>query len=75
MDLIISNDTSLVHLAGAMKKRCWVLLPYIYNWRWHTDLSVCDWYDSVKVFRQKDHGDWASVFEPVEIELKKLLNL
>ena len=75
MDLIISNDTSLVHLAGAMMKRCWVLLPYIYNWRWHTDLSVCDWYDSVKVFRQKDHGDWASVFEPVELELKKLLNL
>lgn len=74
MDLIISNDTSLVHLAGAMKKQCWVLLPYIYNWRWHTDLSHCDWYDSVKIFRQKDHGDWKSVFEPVEIELKKLLN-
>lgn len=74
MDLIISNDTSLVHLAGAMKKSCWVLLPYIYNWRWHMDLSRCDWYDSVKVFRQKDHGDWASVFDNVEVELKKLLN-
>ncbi len=73
MDLIISNDTSLVHLAGAMKKNCWVLLPYIYNWRWHTDLSCCDWYDSVKIFRQKDHGDWDSVFIEIEKELKNIL--
>jgi hypothetical protein len=65
MDLIISNDTSLVHLAGGMKKQCFVLLPYIYNWRWHTDLSRCDWYDSVKIFRQKSHHDWSSVFEEV----------
>lgn len=73
MDLIISNDTSLVHLAGAMKKPCRVLLPYIYNWRWHTDLSKCDWYDSVKIYRQKDHNDWKSVFETVEKDLKNLL--
>ena len=75
MDLIISNDTSLVHLAGAMKKRCWVLLPYIYNWRWHMDISRCDWYDSVKIFRQKDHGDWKSVFEPLKVELEKILEI
>lgn len=75
MDLIISNDTSLVHLAGAMKKACWVLLPYIYNWRWHTDLSKCDWYDSVKIYRQADYGDWQSVFDRVEENLKTLLQL
>ena len=74
MDLIISNDTSLVHLAGAMKKPCMVLLPYIYNWRWHTDLTKCDWYDSVKIYRQKDHGDWQGVFEAVEKDMKNLLN-
>lgn len=74
MDLIISNDTSLVHLAGAMKKSCMVLLPYIYNWRWHTDLSKCDWYDSVKIYRQKDHGNWQSVFEKVEKDLRVILN-
>lgn len=73
MDLIISNDTSLVHLAGGMKKACTVLLPYIYNWRWHTDLSKCDWYDSVKIYRQKDHGDWKSVFDKVEDDLRKLI--
>lgn len=74
MDLIICNDTSLAHLAGAMKKPCWVLLPYIYNWRWHEDLNHCDWYDSVKLFRQKDHGDWDSVFLQVEEHLKQILD-
>lgn len=74
MDLIICNDTSLAHLAGAMKKPCWVLLPYIYNWRWHQDMNHCDWYDSVKLFRQKDHGDWDSVFSEVEKELKNILS-
>ena len=73
MDLIICNDTSLAHLAGAMGKPCWVLLPYVYNWRWHTDLSKCDWYDSVRVFRQKEHGDWHGVFKEIENELNKAL--
>ena len=74
MDLIISNDSSLIHLAGAMMKKSFVLLPYIYNWRWHTDLSKCDWYDSVTIFRQKEFGDWKQVFEQVKekiIEIKE----
>lgn len=74
LDLIISNDTSLVHLAGAMCKPCWVLLPHVYNWRWHEDLSKCDWYDSVKIFRQSAVGDWSDVFAQVEKELRELLN-
>ena len=73
MDLVICNDTSFAHLAGAMKKPCWILLPYIYNWRWHMDLNQCDWYDSVKLYRQPDHGDWKSVFSDVERDLKQLL--
>lgn len=75
MDLIISNDTSLVHLAGAMSKPCFVLLPYIYNWRWHTDLSHCDWYDSVKIYRQSNHGDWHGVFESIKADLLKEINV
>lgn len=70
LDLVICNDTSLAHLAGAMGKPCIVLLPYEVNWRWHEDLSKCDWYDSVKLFRQKKAGDWSSVFE----EVKNILN-
>ena len=74
MDLIICNDTSLAHLAGAMNKRCWVLLPHVYNWRWHCDLTKCDWYDSVKIFRQPQNDDWKTVFKNVKSELISLQN-
>ena len=70
LDLVICNDTSLVHLAGAMRIPCWVMLPYDVNWRWHTDLSKCDWYESVKLFRQKAIGDWQSVFDQILAEMK-----
>lgn len=69
LDLVICNDTSLVHIAGALGKPCWVLLPYLYNWRWHQDLTKCDWYDSVKLFRQPEPGDWDSVFDDLYKEL------
>ena len=65
LDLVICNDTSLAHLAGALNIPCIITLPYEVNWRWHTDLSVCDWYDSVKLFRQKSVGNWKSVFDEV----------
>lgn len=71
LDLVICNDTSLSHLAGALNIPCYILLPYEVNWRWHTDLSKCDWYDSVKLFRQKSIGDWNSVFQDVLFEMKK----
>lgn len=70
LDLVICNDTSLAHLAGAMGIPCWIALPYEVNWRWHTDLSVCDWYNSVKLFRQHKLGDWESVFKDI---LKEML--
>lgn len=70
LDLVICNDTSLAHLAGAMGIPCWIVLPYEVNWRWHTDLSVCDWYDSVKLFRQHKQNDWNSVFEDVLAEMR-----
>ncbi len=73
LDLVICNDTSLIHLAGAMGKEGWVLLPHVYNWRWHDDLTHCDWYDSIKIFRQKTNGDWNSVFNEVEQKLKEKL--
>ncbi len=58
IDLVICSDTSLAHLAGAMGKPCIVLLPYNYNWRWHMDLTHCDWYDSVKLFRLEKKETW-----------------
>ncbi len=73
MDLIISNDSSLAHLAGALGKPCFILLPYIYNWRWHMDMSHCDWYDCVKLFKQNSPADWNEVMERVRIEIEKMV--
>ena len=70
LDLVISNDSSLAHLAGAMRVPCWIMLPYNVNWRWHTDLSKCDWYESVKLFRQKSINDWQSVFDQILEEMR-----
>ena len=72
-DLVICNDTSLAHLAAAMGKPVWIVLPYTYNWRWHLDLSKCDWYDGVKLFRQKSVGDWSEVFEDIYSKLLTVL--
>ena len=75
LDLVICNDTSLAHLAGALGIPCFVLLPYEVNWRWHEDLRKCDWYNSIQLFRQKSVGDWNGVFENVELTLKKHLQV
>ena len=73
LDLVICNDTSLAHLAGAMNIPCWILLPYNYNWRWHLDLSKCDWYESVKLYRQKEVGDWDEIFDRMYDDLIKIV--
>lgn len=70
LDLVICNDTSLAHLAGAMKIPCWVLLPYNTDWRWGTDMNNCSWYESVKLFRQQSIGNWQSVFDRILSEMQ-----
>ena len=69
LDLVICNDTSLAHLAGAMRVPCWVMLPYNVDWRWHLGKGQSDWYESVKLFRQKNIGDWQSVFDQILDEM------
>lgn len=70
VDLVISSDSSLAHLAGAMGKPCIILLPYNYNWRWHIDLGHCDWYDSVKLFRLGPKENWNELMQRVVKNLK-----
>lgn len=65
MDLIISVDTSVVHLAGAIGKETWMMLPYRYEWRWGLEGEWNPWYDSVKVIRQPSPGAWAPVLSRV----------
>lgn len=75
MDLIISVDTSLVHLAGAMGKEVWTLLPYSPDWRWMLGGDRTPWYKTMTLFRQVKRGDWAPVFTRVRDELlKKVAN-
>lgn len=73
VDLMICNDTSVAHLAGALGKQCWVLLPYTQDWRWSVDLNCCTWYKNTKLFKQKTPGDWDEVFVRVYEELKNIL--
>lgn len=65
LDLVICNDTSVAHLAAAMGKPTWILLPFVQNWRWHTDISYSPWYKSVKLFKQTEPDNWDEVFEQV----------
>ena len=58
MDLVISVDTSVVHVAGALGKPTWLLLPKRYEWRWSLEGERNYWYDAVRVLRQETHGDW-----------------
>ena len=74
LDLVITVDTSIAHLAGAMGKPVWVLLPIpagqACDWRWGTsDQRTCEWYGSAKLFWQKTPGDWKEVIERVRKEL------
>lgn len=72
MDLIITVDTSIAHLAGALGKPCWILIPKHPDWRWLLDRQDSPWYDSVRLFRQTKRGVWKNVIESVATELKKI---
>lgn len=69
LDLVITVDTSIAHLAGAMGKRAWLLLSDNADWRWFIDIESSPWYPTIKIFRQDLAGDWSRVLKRVELEL------
>jgi tetratricopeptide (TPR) repeat protein len=70
LKLVISVDTSIAHLAGAMGVPCWIMLPVDFDWRWMRHRTDSPWYDSVRLYRQPSHGAWRSVLERIAKDLR-----
>ena len=71
-DLVITSDSSVAHLAGAMGVPTWLALRWVPEWRWGLHGSCTSWYSSMRLFRQKYDGDWAGVVEAMQQELSNL---
>ncbi len=69
LDLVISIDSSVAHLAGALAKPAWVLLPFVPDWRWLLDRTDSPWYPTVRLFRQDDTRAWENVVARVHAAL------
>jgi len=75
LDLVISADTSVPHLAAALGVPTWVLMPYSPDWRWLQEREDCPWYPSMRLFRQSQPGEWEPVMQRVRSALvEKLLS-
>jgi tetratricopeptide (TPR) repeat protein len=68
-DLVITTDTSVAHLAGALGRPVWIMLQYVADWRWLLDRQDSPWYPSMRLFRQPGKGDWSSVIDCVAAAL------
>jgi len=72
MDLVVSVDTSVAHLAGALGRPVWLLLPWVPDWRWLLDRSDSPWYPTARLYRQQRRGEWDPVLEQVRTDLAAL---
>ena len=70
LDLVVTVDTAVAHLAGALAKPVWTLLPFAPDWRWLTGRDDSPWYPTMRLFRQQTPGDWAGVMARVAEALR-----
>jgi tetratricopeptide (TPR) repeat protein len=73
LDLVIAADGALAHLAGALGRPVWTLLPFAPDWRWLLDRASSPWYPTMRLYRQQTAGDWAGVVDRVAADLRKRL--
>jgi hypothetical protein len=71
LDLVISADTSLAHLAGALAVPTWVALPHCPDWRWQQRREDSPWYPTLRLFRQTSPRQWAPVFEQIAAAVRE----
>ena len=72
LDLVITVDTSVAHLAGALGRPVWILLPYCPDWRWMVGRDDSPWYPTARLYRQPSPGDWDSVLRRVQEDVGRL---
>jgi ADP-heptose:LPS heptosyltransferase len=73
LDLVITTDTAMAHLAGAMGRPAWVALSHAPEWRWQQQGETSPWYPSLRLFRQTAAGDWGGVFAEIADQLRTLV--
>ena len=73
LDLVITSDTSVAHLAGALGVRAWIVLPLVADWRWIGGVANSYWYPTLRLFRQRQRNDWAQVVDMLGEELAQLV--
>ncbi|HEY8007928.1 MAG TPA: DUF6165 family protein [Methylocella sp.] len=73
VDLVVTSDTSIAHLAGALGRPVFLALKHVPDWRWLMHRTDCPWYPTMRLFRQPEKGDWTSVFEQIASSVEKLV--
>ena len=73
LDLVITIDTAVAHLSGALGKKTWLMLPYVPDWRWFLNREDTPWYPQMKLYRQAALGDWSGVFNRISSDLRTLI--